>query len=286
LVITGTGEFLLRRTKIGSLQMVRIRANQFSVDLDAQPVRALFSWHFFRGQVRSRCFFTDTPTPSNKDDSHERPPPPLGHVRAAAFKSDAPRPPAPPAAGSSRSANCNVQKLLDSYIGRCIAPRDGQVKRAVIALSSCGACPSFNRMSGITEWANCVFLFVNVGGSDYDNLMYFSHNSSPSVEDLVADDAGAACAVMTWFAQPRQDASAPVLLRLQQSDMSPVLVFFRVVGVPEYVFGGRLQCVLPSTPFLRHRNVINPPLLCSNQIRCPRCSRTPASILVQARRLG
>lgn len=137
--------------------------------------------------------------------------------------------------------NCDVQMLLDNYIGQTIAPRDGQVKRAVIALSCSGGCPSFNRMSGITEWANCVFLFVNVGGSDYDNLLYFSRHSSPSVDDLVADDTGAACAVMTWFAQPRQDAATPVLQRLHAADAPPVLVFFRVVGVPEYIFGGRLQ---------------------------------------------
>jgi hypothetical protein len=139
--------------------------------------------------------------------------------------------------------DCDVDKLLELYIGRPIVPRDGQVKRAVMQLgSSSGACPSFNRMSGITEWANAVFLFVNVGGSDYDNLLYFSRNSAPRVDDLEADDCDASCAVMTWFAQPRQDVSAPVLQRLQRSDSHPVLVFFRVVGVPEYIFGGRLQC--------------------------------------------
>ncbi len=143
--------------------------------------------------------------------------------------------------------NCDVNKLLEFYIGTPIVPRDGQVKRAVMELSSSsGACPSFNRMSGITEWANCVFLFVNVGGSDYENLLYFSRDSAPRVEDLVADDSGAACAVMTWFAQPRQDSNTPVLLRLQRSDTDSVVVFFRVVGVSEYIFGGRLQYVLFS----------------------------------------
>jgi hypothetical protein len=156
--------------------------------------------------------------------------------------------------------NCDIDKLLQSYIGRSIAPRDGQVKRAVMSLSSSGACPSFNRMSGIAEWANCVFLFVNVGGSDYDNLLYFSSSVAPRVEDLVADDAGAACAVMTWFAQPRQDAGTPVLLRLQRSDIHPILVFFRVVGVPEYIFGGRLQCVSLHHPVLQFKSRSDPPL--------------------------
>jgi hypothetical protein len=146
---------------------------------------------------------------------------------------------------------CDVNKLLQSYIGHSIVPRDGQVKRAVIQLSSnSGVCPSFNRMSGICEWANCVFLFVNVGGSDYDNLLYFSRSSEPRVDDLVAEDSGAACAVMTWFAQPRQDPDTPVLLRMRRSDVEPVLVFFRVVGVPEYIFGGRLQCVASLSLFV------------------------------------
>jgi hypothetical protein len=253
--------------------------------------------------VPSRCLFTGTAAPSYKDNFREYPPPPLGRVRATEFKSDAPRPPAPAAAGSSRGVNCDVQKLLDSYIGQCIAPHDGQVKRAVIALSSSGSCPSFNRMSGITEWANCVFLFVNVGGSDYDNLLYFSRSTAPSVDDLVADDTGAACAVMTWFAQPRQvlapcratpllshsaqDASTPVLQRLQRSGTSPVLVFFRVVGVPEYVFGGRLQCDPPpplAPPPPPHHRLLGPTP--TNQIRCARCRSASAPILVPARGLG
>jgi hypothetical protein len=182
--------------------------------------------------------------PSYNDNLHEPSPPRLDRVRATAFKSGTPRQPPLAAAGSSRSMMCDVDKLLQFHIGRAIIPRDGQVKRAVMQLSSSsGVCPSFNRMSGITEWANCVFLFVNVGGSDYENLLYFSRSSAPRVEDLAADDCGAACAVMTWFAQPRQDGSTPVLLRLQSSDAHPTLVFFRVVGVPEFIFGGRLQCV-------------------------------------------
>ena len=186
---------------------------------------------------------TGLPAPNYKDDYKEQVPPPLGRVRTTAFKSEVPRQPSAPAAGSSRAVMCDVNKLLDSYIGRCIVPRDGQVKRAVMELSSSGACPNFNRMSGIAEWANCVFLFVNVGGSDYDNLLYFSRSSTPRIDDLVADDTDATCAVMTWFAQSRQDCTTPVLLRLQHSDAEPVLVFFRVVGVSEYIFGGRLQCV-------------------------------------------
>jgi hypothetical protein len=206
----------------------------------------LLLWHHVADAVA-----TGLPSRNHNDYLHEQSAPAPGRVRATSFKSHAPRQPPPAAAGSSRSMKCDVNKLLQSYIGNTIVPRDGQVKRAVIQLSSnSGVCPSFNRMSGICEWANCVFLFVNVGGSDYDNLLYFSRSSEPRVDDLVAEDSGAACAVMTWFAQPRQDPDTPVLLRMRRSDVEPVLVFFRVVGVPEYIFGGRLQCVALLTFFV------------------------------------
>lgn len=195
-------------------------------------------------RLRRSARTSGLPSRNHNDYLHEQSAPAPGRVRATSFKSHAPRQPPPAASGSSRSMKCDVNKLLQSYIGNTIVPRDGQVKRAVIQLSSnSGVCPSFNRMSGICEWANCVFLFVNVGGSDYDNLLYFSRSSEPRVDDLVAEDSGAACAVMTWFAQPRQDPDTPVLLRMRRSDVEPVLVFFRVVGVPEYIFGGRLQYV-------------------------------------------
>ena len=36
------------------------------------------------------------------------------------------------------------------------------MKRAVMNAAAVGATPRFNRMSGIQEWRNAIFLFVNV----------------------------------------------------------------------------------------------------------------------------
>lgn len=72
-----------------------------------------------------------------------------------------------------------------SSIGERIAARDGQKKGAVIRwltgfaaplllrfLIRDRASPSFNRMSGITEFTNAVCLFVNVDSSNYSNTFY------------------------------------------------------------------------------------------------------------------
>jgi len=78
------------------------------------------------------------------------------------------------------------------------------VKRAVMELgsqTSCSITPTFSRMSGIQEWKNCIFLFVNVYGDDYKNVFL---------------DGGRR---ITWFAQSRQN---------EGSKMTVLLVFFRI----------------------------------------------------------
>ena len=65
----------------------------------------------------------------------------------------------------------------------------GQVKKAVMELASrttSSITPTFSRMSGIQEWQNCIFVFVNVYGDDYKNVFL---NDGERI---------------TWFAQPRQ----------------------------------------------------------------------------------
>mmetsp|Transcript_18026 Transcript_18026/g.22175 ORF Transcript_18026/g.22175 Transcript_18026/m.22175 type:complete len:265 (-) Transcript_18026:1386-2180(-) len=93
---------------------------------------------------------------------------------------------------------------LQSHIGNIISPMGGQVKRAVMELgsqTSCSITPTFSRMSGIQEWKNCIFLFVNVYGDDYKNVFL---------------DGGRR---ITWFAQSRQN---------EGSKMTVLLVFFRI----------------------------------------------------------
>ena len=56
---------------------------------------------------------------------------------------------------------------------------------AVMHTAAGGAC-TFNKMSGIQEWRNAVFLFVNIASGGYNNVFLKEFQQ------------------MTWFAQPTQ----------------------------------------------------------------------------------
>lgn len=84
---------------------------------------------------------------------------------------------------------------MGNLLGTHVPPAGSQVKGGVMAAAA-GAMPRFNRMSGIQEWRNCVFLFVNVGGRDYDNVFLAEGRR------------------MTWFAQKSQTTATPVIQRL------------------------------------------------------------------------
>lgn len=86
-----------------------------------------------------------------------------------------------------------------SSIGERIAARDGQKKGAVIRwltgfaaplllrfLIRDRASPSFNRMSGITEFTNAVCLFVNVDSSNYSNTFYQKGRGMSHLRDPLA----------------------------------------------------------------------------------------------------
>ncbi|CAM9497969.1 unnamed protein product [Ectocarpus fasciculatus] len=74
--------------------------------------------------------------------------------------------PLPP--NSSRNLECNIPMLMERYLGRQF-PSFG--KAPVMELSTKTCPPKFSRMSGVTEWKNAVFLWVNVdGGTGYTNL--------------------------------------------------------------------------------------------------------------------
>ena len=78
-------------------------------------------------------------------------------------------------------------------LARCVEAHSWcvvQVKRAVMNEAAAPKVPRFNRMSGIQEWVNAIFLFVNVEGDSYANLF------------LKAGEH------MTWFAQPLQVSSS------------------------------------------------------------------------------
>ena len=76
-----------------------------------------------------------------------------------------PRP--PPSADSSRALDCELGVFLgDDTIGK---PVTAFGKAAVMIAGNRGTLPRFSKYSGVCEWRNCVFLWVNLGMSDYTN---------------------------------------------------------------------------------------------------------------------
>lgn len=167
-------------------------------------------------------------------------------------------------AGSSRSEAADLEALARLGVGNEVP--GPATKASVMELASRGRCPKFSkcvppyqarvrppsyvhpsetwrssprlflsraashacRYSGSIEWTNAIFLFVNVGGSDYSNL--FSHNGRR----------------MSWFAGGRQDKTTPVIRRLLGSNAPPRLLFCRRQGqggASPYVYCGRLEYV-------------------------------------------
>jgi hypothetical protein len=133
-------------------------------------------------------------------------------------------------ANSSKRLQCAVGRLLKERLGSQMPVLHGTLVKAGAMLECCSTRPrsgiSFNKMSGIQEWDNAVVLFVNVGGTDYNNVFA---------------DGGRS---MTWFAQPTQRIESPVVQRLV-SGSCPVLLMCRLPGEP-YVFCGRLRVVSVS----------------------------------------
>ena len=57
------------------------------------------------------------------------------------------------------------------YLG-CTVPKYGnEAKRGVMAAATAPINPKFNRMSGIQEFTNAIFLFVNKDGPLYENVL-------------------------------------------------------------------------------------------------------------------
>ncbi|EGD78354.1 hypothetical protein PTSG_12881 [Salpingoeca rosetta] len=106
---------------------------------------------------------------------------------------------------SCKQLRANVERMVLQHLGRSIPRIGGQVKRAVMELAAAPHSVTFNRMSGIQEWANAVFLFVNINPSGYDNVFL---------------DGGR---MLTWFAQPTQKPTTPVIVKLLQYGQMPIL---------------------------------------------------------------
>lgn len=105
---------------------------------------------------------------------------------------------------SAKTMELNVDKLIDSLLGQTLASTG---KAAVMEESARIACPtytggaiSFNKYSGVQDWASSLFLWVNLGAPDADVVNEFL-------------DSGRA---VTWFGGARMSDTTSVIQKLQR----------------------------------------------------------------------
>ncbi len=63
--------------------------------------------------------------------------------------------------GSSSGINATKSLFLHTYLGK---PVEQFGKAAVMSMSNGGSLPRFSKYSGVVEWRNAVYLWVNIGG--------------------------------------------------------------------------------------------------------------------------
>lgn len=61
--------------------------------------------------------------------------------------------------------------------------------------------PAFSRLSGVTEWANSIFLWVNIGDADAE------YNNEMRIIDQTHQEDAAIC-TLQWFAGSRMHEGA------------------------------------------------------------------------------
>ena len=172
---------------------------------------------------------------------------------AVQFDALYPHPPCDPfpiRAVSSATTPANLP-LLSTYLGQLIPIiNGGQVKGGVVAVLSSLlpphaalppptpsslpnaphyplplSLPTFNRLSGVLQWSNCVCLFVNLLGGRYDNQFFVR---------VGEDDMR-----LSWFMAPSSCAESPLGERLigAGEEGMAVLLFCRAEGCAFRYFG-------------------------------------------------
>ncbi|CAM9485106.1 unnamed protein product, partial [Laminaria digitata] len=113
-----------------------------------------------RNRPRRSCTGTAPPTTGERDLKRQNQTLPLAEVIRARTRESKPLPP-----DSSRNLECDIPLLVEEYLGRSF-PAFG--KAPVMELCTKSRPP---KMSGVTEWKNAIFLWVNVDeGGGYANL--------------------------------------------------------------------------------------------------------------------
>jgi len=127
----------------------------------------------------------------------------------------------PPSSDSARAIDADLAFFADPL--RLAGPNEdlGFGKAAIMAASNKGAVPKFSKYSGVAEWKNCIFLWVNIGGSGYANT--FSEQGR----------------LMTWFGGSRMHAESDVTKRLLKAggEGECAVLFVRLEGEPYACLG-------------------------------------------------
>ena len=125
-----------------------------------------------------------------------------------------PRP--PPTADSSRAIDCQLTMFLtDDMLGK---PIESFGKAAVMTVGNNGSLPRFSKYSGVCEWRNCIFLWVNLGmNSDYINTF---RNDGRCI---------------TWYGGSKMHEESDVVKRLitagnVKTENDSVILFVRLEG--------------------------------------------------------
>ena len=190
------------------------------------------------------------------------------------------KPAAPPAgprtdapAGSSRASLVQVDQLVSRWLGQCIPfslAGSGRSGKAAAVIAACGGKhPKFNRMSGITEFANGIILWVNLPERlDEDSILRLADAGPSGYANLFTRTASHVH--MQWFAQARQHRYSPAITRLlsawepsvpqpseveavlaepqvaaalSESSAPPLVLLFARFPNEPYFFGGRCAAV-------------------------------------------
>lgn len=102
----------------------------------------------------------------------------------------------------TKAIKANTKTFLTERLGKAVETFG---KAAVVTIANNGVQPSFSKYTGLLEWSNCIFLWVNLdGGSGYDNC--FSEEGR----------------FITWFGGSRMYKETAVIQRmlLSASDSS------------------------------------------------------------------
>ena len=139
-------------------------------------------------------------------------------------KSSGPR--LPPSSDMSRAINAQLSDILSKSLGQHVKDYG---KGAVMALCNNGTIPRFSKYSGVVEWKNAIFLWVNLG---YDKSQYPNTFSEKGK-------------YITWFGGSKMHEESEVIKRLIKLGESSykgdenIILFVRKEG-ESYVCLGRL----------------------------------------------